>query len=302
MQKPVLEIDGLRKEYKGFTLDDISFSLPSGYIMGLIGPNGAGKTTIIKLILNLIQRDEGKVSVFGLDPRAHEREIKQRIGFVFDERFFFEDLNAGQIAFLMRHFYDRWDRPTFFRYLKKFDIPERKKIKDLSRGVKTKISLAVALSHHAEFLIMDEPTSGLDPIFRREMLDVLTEVIQDEARAVLFSSHITSDLETIADFVTFIDRGRIVFSENKDEVLGRYHVVQGARTDLTPSIRSQLIGFRNGSYGFEGLCSDIGSLRPQLSNQCLSERANLDQIMIFLAREGERNHSEEASHDSRAGA
>lgn len=282
----ILDIQSLRKEFKGFVLDNISFGLPRGFIMGFIGPNGAGKTTTIKLIMNLLHRNGGEIKVFGLDSVRQEKEIKKRIGFVYDETYYFELLTPGEIGFLMPRFYSSWDRATYSRYLTEFELPAKKKIKEFSRGMKMKFSLAVALSHNAELIILDEPTSGLDPIFRQEILKLLAEAIQDGNKSVLFSSHITSDLERIADYVTFIDQGRIIFSENKDDVLGRYSVVQGPNTDLNPDLRDRLLGLRNGSFGFEGLCNNIEAIRSHLSSQCVIEKANLDQIMVYFVHEG----------------
>jgi ABC-2 type transport system ATP-binding protein len=288
----ILEIRNLRKEYKGFVLENISFSLPRGYIMGLIGPNGAGKTTTIKLIMNLIHRSGGEIKIFGVDPQRHGKEIKQKIGFVYDESFYFEDLNADGISTLMKRFYHEWQPSRFQAFLTDFKLPARKKIKDYSRGMKTKLSLAVALSHNADLILMDEPTSGLDPVFRHEILEILGNIIQDESKAILFSSHITSDLERIADYVTFIQEGKIVFSENKDDVLGRFSVIQGPVSDLTPGLEAQLLGLRKGSFGFEGLCPAVDEASRHLSNQCVIERASLDQIMVFFARDTRRVNRE----------
>ena len=286
----ILESHDLRKEFKGFVLDNISFSLSRGFIMGFIGPNGAGKTTTIKLIMNLLHRDGGEIKVFGLDLLGHEKEIKERIGFVYDEIFYYESLTAGEIGFLMPRFYRSWDRDAFRRYLNDFSLPHKKKIKEFSRGMKMKLSLAVALSHHAELVIMDEPTAGLDPVFRNELLEILSGYIQDEKKSVLFSSHITSDLERIADYVTFINRGKIVFSENKDDVQHRYSVVQGPKADLTPDLESRLIGLNRAGFGFDGLCEDVDEIRQQLSGQSIVENASLDQIMIYFARDGRNDN------------
>jgi len=286
----ILEIEKLRKEFKGFRLDNISFNLPRGFIMGFIGPNGAGKTTTIKLIMNLLHRDGGDIRVFGQDSLEHERAIKERIGFVYDESFFFESLNAGEIGYLMSHFYRSWDRAVFQRYLGDYELPVRKKIKEFSRGMKMKFSLAIALSHNAELIIMDEPTSGLDPVFRRKFLDTLGEVIQDERKGILLSSHITSDLERIADYITFISRGKILFSDNKDKLLERYFIVQGSKADLKPELESRLMGLHTASYGFEGLTDNIESVRPMLSDQCIIEKANLEQVMVSHVQDEKRNN------------
>jgi ABC-2 type transport system ATP-binding protein len=187
----------------------------------------------------------------------------------------------------MPRFYRSWDPAAFNRYLGDFGLGDKKKIKQFSRGMKMKFSLAVALSHNAELIIMDEPTSGLDPVFRHEMLTILAGIIQDENKAVLFSSHITSDLEKIADYVTLINEGRIIFSENKDSVLKQYSVIQGPKADLKPDMKGRLIGLHYGAFGFEGLCPDIESIRPHLSSPCVVERASLEQIMIYFVRDGQ---------------
>ncbi len=285
----ILEIQNLRKEFKGFVLDNISFSLARGYIMGFIGPNGAGKTTTLKLIMNLLHRSGGEIRIFGLDSVHCEKEIKEKIGFVYDEIFFFESLKAKEIGFLMPRFYRTWNPVLFHHYLTDFELPSKKRIREFSRGMKMKLSLAIALSHDAELILLDEPTSGLDPVFRQQMLEILADVIQDEKKAVLFSSHITSDLEKIADYVTFINQGKIVFSENKNDLQDRYYVIQGPKADLKPDLEAKLLGLRRAAFGFEGLCADIGSIKAQLSNQCVIEKADLDQIMISFARNEHNN-------------
>lgn len=213
--EPILEINNLRKNFKSFSLKDISFSMEKGYIMGFIGPNGSGKSTTIKLILNLLRRDGGEIKVFGLDNIQHETEIKNRIGFVLDENHFYEELTLQEMKRIIAPLYKNWDDRAFTRYLADFNLPPRKRIKDLSKGMKMKFSLAVALSHNAELLIMDEPTSGLDPVVRNELLEILTYLIQDENKGVFLSTHITSDLDKIADYITLINDGRIVFSTSK---------------------------------------------------------------------------------------
>ncbi|EET84215.1 ABC transporter related protein [Clostridium carboxidivorans P7] len=182
----ILEIKNLRKEYKGFTLDNINFNLPKGFIMGFIGPNGAGKSTTIKLIMNLIKKNSGEIKIFGLDNIKNEKDIKQKIGFVYDENYFYEELTLTEMKNLIAPFYKNWNNAAFNKYMSDFNLPEKKKVKELSKGMKMKFSLAIALSHKAELIIMDEPTSGLDPIFRSEMLDILYSIIQDENKGILF--------------------------------------------------------------------------------------------------------------------
>ena len=272
----VLDIRNLRKEFKGFSLQDISFSLPRGYIMGFIGPNGAGKTTTLKLIMNMLQKDGGEITVFGLDHVKSEREVKQRIGFVHDQSVFYERLSIQQMTGLLRPFYQRWDEGKYQQYIRQFGLDPNKKIKDLSKGMKTKYSLALALSHGAELLIMDEPTSGLDPVFRRELLDILYEVIQREENSILFSSHITSDLDRMADYITFLNEGRLVFSEEKDSLLSRFTLVKGGPSELTDALKRDLVGFSQTPVGFEGLAKSRLDA-PDL----IQETPSLEDIMFY---------------------
>ncbi len=272
----VLDIRNLRKEFKGFSLQDISFSLPRGYIMGFIGPNGAGKTTTLKLIMNMLQKDGGEITVFGLDHVKSEREVKQRIGFVHDQSVFYERLSIQQMTGLLRPFYQRWDEGKYQQYIRQFGLDQGKKIKDLSKGMKTKYSLALALSHGAELLIMDEPTSGLDPVFRRELLDILYEVIQREENSILFSSHITSDLDRMADYITFLNEGRLVFSEEKDSLLARFTLVKGGPSELTEALKKDLVGFSQTPVGFEGLAKSRLDA-PDL----IQETPSLEDIMFY---------------------
>jgi len=224
----ILEVNNLRKEFKNFTIDDISFKLEPGYIMGFIGPNGAGKSTTIKLIMNLLKKDGGEIKIFGKDHIKHEKEVKNRIGFVYDENYYYEDLTINSMKNIVASFYSNWDDDKFYQYIKEFDLNPKAKIKTLSKGMKMKFSLAVALSHNADLIIMDEPTSGLDPVFRREILDILYSVIQDDTKSIFFSTHITTDLEKVADYITFINKGKIVFSQAKDDILENYAIVKEA--------------------------------------------------------------------------
>ena len=286
---PALEIKGLRKEYNGFFLKDISFSLPQGYVMGLIGPNGAGKTTIIKLILNLIKKKAGEIRVFGMDNLKQEIEMKSRIGFVHEVPSFYGYMKLERVKSIVSRFYPAWDDKLFSRLCGEFKLPLGKKISSLSRGMNTKFALALALSHDADLLLMDEPTSGLDPVFRRELMERLSEIIQDEQKAVLFSTHITSDLERTADYITYIQGGEIIFSSTKDKVREDWAIVKGENELLTDEILPLFKGIRKSQYGFKALTSDIEKVRRQLSGQNLIvEKASLDEIMFFLSK-GEIN-------------
>lgn len=280
----ILEVNNLRKEFRNFTLEDISFKLEPGYIMGFIGPNGAGKSTTIKLIMNLIKKNGGEIKLFGLDHLKYEKEVKNRIGFVYDENYYYEDLTINQMKGIVAGFYSKWDDNVFNYYIKQFDLNPKEKIKTLSKGMKMKFSLAVALSHNADLIIMDEPTSGLDPVFRREILDVLYNVIQDENKSIFFSTHITTDLEKIADYITFINEGKIVFSEPKDEILDSYKIVKGGLDLLDRETRKEFIGLRETNVGFEGLIKDEDNIKKVFGEEVFIERATLEDIMVYTVR------------------
>ncbi len=259
--------------------------------MGFIGPNGSGKSTTIKLIMNLIRKDGGQINIFGLDNERHELSIKQRIGFVYDENHFYEELTVQEMKNVIRPFYKRWDDKLFDQYSKHFELPLNKKIKHLSKGMKMKFSLAIALSHHAELLIMDEPTSGLDPLIRVELLEVLQSVLQDENKSIFFSTHITSDLDKIADFITLIHDGNIIFSKTKDELLEEHCIVKGSNKQVE-AIRSQhLISMKQNEFGFEALCTNKREVMKQYGNSVLIEKPTLEDIMIFYTRRSERGVS-----------
>jgi len=279
-----LDLHRLAKDYGDFRLRDVSFSLPRGYIMGLIGPNGAGKTTIIKLILNLIRRDGGEVRVFGMDNLAREVEVKSRIGFVHDTPYFFDHLTLLNVAKTIAPFYPNWDEDLFLRLLGEFDLPPKKRFAKLSRGMKMKFALAVALSHKADLLILDEPTSGLDPVFRRVLLARLSAFIQDEGKAVLFSTHLTADLERIADFITFVRDGEIVFSAPKDEILDSWAVVKGGPEILADENRTLFKAVLRREFNVQALSADAGEVRRRFGDAAVIEKATLEDIMFFISK------------------
>ena len=282
-----LEIRGLSKDYGDFRLDGVSFDVPRGSIMGLIGPNGAGKTTVIKLILNLLRRDGGEIRVFGEDALLREAEVKRRIGFVHDEPFFYEHLSCRRVKDTVAPFYPGWDEASFDRLMAEFGLPAGKPFGKLSRGMKMKFALAVALSHRAELLILDEPTSGLDPVFRRDLLGRLSAFLQDESKAVLFSTHITADLERIADRITFILDGRMVFSSPKDDLLDRWAVVKGGPELLEPGIRPLVRGVRKREFLVQALTTEAAEIRRRLGDRAVIERASLEDIMVHLTKADE---------------
>jgi ABC-2 type transport system ATP-binding protein len=276
-----VEIEGLRKTYPGFTLRDVSWRIPTGYITGLIGPNGAGKTTLIKLIMNLIRKEAGRIRVFGLDHVREERRIKSRVGFVYDTPLPYTLLTLRDYKAVTASFYRGWREETFRRLAAEFALPLRRRIKALSRGMRMKFAIALALSHDADLIIMDEPTSGLDPVFRRELLGKLSELLLDERKTILFSTHVTADLERIADFVALIRNGQVLFSEPKDELLERWAIVKGDGDLLSARTAGLFAGLRRGRFGFEGLTEDADRARKLLPGAVI-EKPSLEDIMYHL--------------------
>lgn len=283
--QPILQVENLCKSYDGFKLDDISFSLEKGYIMGFIGPNGAGKSTTIKLMMNLIRKDSGSIRIFGEDHQKKEKSIKERIGFIYDQNHFYDELTLERMKRILAPFYPKWDDKLFHGYLKRFGLNPHKRIKDLSRGMHMKFSLAIALSHGAELILMDEPTSGLDPVFRSEVLDLLAETIENGDCSVFFSSHITQDLERAADYITFLHEGRLIFSSERDAVLEGYVLAKGPN-ELFEAYRSNeaLVGFQRGKYGFSALLKNAGPRKMPHSEKMVLERPSLDDIMLYTVR------------------
>ena len=280
-----MEIENLRKNYSDFCLNDVSFNLPQGFIMGLIGPNGAGKTTIIKLIMNLIMKDAGEIKIFGEDHIKGEVEIKHRIGFVYDNPNYYDHLNLQDLKRIIAPFYRSFDEPLFQRMVEQFELPLKKRISKFSRGMVMKSALAIALSHHADLIILDEPTSGLDPVFRRELLEMLCDLMQDEKKSVLFSTHITSDLERIADYITFIQNGEVVFSKSKDDIRESYALVKGGKELLDEKTETYFKGIRKNEFGFEALTDNVIEIQKAFLSSVVIERASLEDIMFFTEME-----------------
>lgn len=285
----VLEIENLEKRYDSFCLDKISFSVRQGYIMGYIGPNGAGKTTTIKAILDIIRVDGGEIRIFGQSLTSSRNSIKQRIGFLMGDNAYYEFLTAGSMANVISKFYTRWDWKVFERMMKEFELNQNQKLEAYSKGMKIKYMLACALSHNAELFILDEPTSGLDPVFRSELMEIFQSLIADGERSILFSTHITSDLESIADYITFINKGRIVFSEEKDAVLDKYVLIKG-RKDQRSEIEGskKVLGILDSNLGFSALTNDREWFQKQFKGNLIIEKATLEDIMIHSVR-GNRN-------------
>ncbi|WP_291579920.1 ABC transporter ATP-binding protein [Clostridium sp. UBA6640] len=280
----ILEIKDISKKYSDFELNNVSFNLDRGYVMGFIGPNGAGKSTTIKLIMNLIRKDSGYIKVFGLDSVKDEREIKERIGFVYDNSYFYEELTCESMKKIIAPFYKRWDEKLYKKYMDEFSLPRDKKIKELSKGMRMKYSIILALSHNAELIIMDEPTSGLDPVVRAEILDIFRGIIQDENKSLIFSSHITTDLEKIADYITFINNGKIIFSDEKDSIIESYGIVKGDNELLDRDTEKEFIGVKKSKFGFEGLTSNKEKTKKIFGNKVIIERPTIDDIMVYSVR------------------
>lgn len=277
----ILEVKDLCKRFdEDFELKSISFKLEPGFIMGFIGANGSGKTTTIKLIMNLLRKNSGEIKIFGKDHIKFEKEIKDRIGFVYDDLYFYENLTIEEMKEIIAPFYSKWDDEQFYKYLKEFSLYSDKKIKELSKGMKMKFSLAIALSHHADFIIMDEPTAGLDPIVRRELLDILYNIMQDEKKSIFFSTHITTDLEKIADYITFIDKGEMVFSKSIDEISDTYKLIKGDSLLLNNLDKDEFIGMREHNLGFEALV-DAKILNELAREDIVVEKASLEDIMYY---------------------
>jgi ABC-2 type transport system ATP-binding protein len=286
----VLTIEHLRKEYKEFVLEDVSLELPPGMVLGLIGPNGAGKTTTIKCLLNLIHPDGGRINVLNYNPLTQSREIKDRVGYVGEEQYFYAQRTPAWTGLFVSHFFSRWDSGLYQKLLARFDIPPRKRISKLSRGTKVKLTLAIALAHHPELIVLDEPTSGLDPIVRREILDLLRETVREDGKSVLISSHITDDIEQIADLVAYIIDGRITLTASKDDLLASWKKVQFIRDALDPAIAAQLLHREDHMFGSSGITKNYqelaGALAAGIEREDIKiENVGLDDILIELTRE-----------------
>lgn len=285
-----IEISGVTKRYDGFTLDNISFNVPVGSIMGFIGQNGAGKSTTIKAILNIIGIDSGKITILGKDHIKDEYAVKSQIAAVFDELPFHEGFNADQICTMFSGLYSNWDREKYYAYLERFGLPRKKKLKAFSKGMKMKLQIATALSHGAKLLIMDEATTGLDPVVRNEILDIFREYLQDETNSILMSSHITSDLEKIADSVTFIDKGKILLSGVKDEILEKHGLLKCKREELSQLAPEDYISARINDFGAEAMVADRELCRKKYPG-LLIEKTTLEEIMLFYVNREKKEWS-----------
>ncbi len=283
----VIRLKNVVKDYGDFKLDHISFSVPEGSVCGFIGQNGAGKTTTINLILDIINRDEGEISLFGKPVDQNYAYVREDVGVVFDEMGFHEFMTAKDINIMMKNIYKNWDEKAFFEYLKKFSLPSKKKCGAFSRGMRMKLQIAAALSHRAKLLIMDEPTSGLDPIVRNEMIGIFRDFVVEEDHTILLSSHITGDLEKIADEVVFIDGGRIVLSGNKDEILEKHGILKCRKEEAFKVSKALIVGAEEESYSTSILVNDRHAA-AKLYPDMVMEEAALEDIMIYYVNAGKR--------------
>ena len=288
VEMAILSVRGLTKRYPKFTLDSVSFDMEKGYIMGFIGSNGAGKTTTLKSMLNLVQKDGGTVEVLGKDFAQNELALKQEIGFMFGGVDYYEKSRIEKITDVVRRFYTAWDGDTYAKYMRRFAIDESKKVAELSGGMRVKYSLALALSHRAKLLILDEPTSGLDPVARDNLLELFQEIIEDGERSILFSTHITSDLEKCADYITYIQSGRIVESRSINDLIAEYRMVQGTREQIRQM--SSLIAYKEHAFGFTGLIKTADL--PEIEG-LKAGPPSIEEIMIYHEKR-EVQHEESA--------
>ncbi len=282
--KNVIEIENLVKKYDdSFELSIKNLELKSGTVIGLIGENGAGKTTLLKSILRLINNDCGKIKIFGKENDKNEEEIKENIGVVLDNIFFPEVLTPSDINFIMKDIYQNWDTPLFLKYLKSFQLDPKKKIKTFSKGMRKKLEIATALSHHPKLLILDEATSGLDPVVRGEVLDIFMDFIQDEEHTILFSTHITSDLESIADHIIFMDKGKIILNKRRDEITDQYGILKCDINDFQKIAKEDMIRFRKNKYNYEILIKDRDKMKKKYKTYVI-DKITMDELMILMIK------------------
>lgn len=280
----IIEIKNLVKKYDNkFTLGSINLEIPSGVIVGLIGENGAGKTTLIKSILNILKIDEGNIKIFNKDFNKEENTIKEDIGVVLDNMFFPEILTPKDINIVMKDIYKKWDEELFKKYLNDFGLNINKQIKTMSKGMRKKLEIATSLSHHPKLLILDEPTSGLDPVVRNEVLDIFLDFIQDEEHTILLSTHITSDLEHIADKIIFINKGKILLDKNRDDLLDNYGILKCDIDSFDTISKEDIIVYKKNKYNYEILVDNISKIKKKYKN-CIVDKITLEELMVLMIK------------------
>ena len=281
--EPALQINGLTKEYPGFKLDHVSFTLPCGTIMGLIGENGAGKSTTINAVLDLIRKDDGNILFWGKELSHNPRQLKEDIGVVFDGINFYVTLTPVKVGKISAAAYRQWDPAAYKGFLDQFQLPADKEIKTFSKGMKMKLSIAAALSHHPKLLILDEATSGLDPVMRDDILDVFLDFIQDETHSILMSSHITTDLEKVADYITFIHQGKIVFSKPKDELIYNYGILRCGAEDFHRLDPADILAWRKNDYQWDVLVEDKNKAMSRYRSIVI-DNPSIDDILLLYVK------------------
>lgn len=276
----VIEINGLSKRYQKFALDNVTLNVPMGSVMGFIGSNGAGKSTTIKAILGLYKRDGGEVKVLGEDSEKMSNETREKIGVVFDTMPFPKNLTVTMLDKVFSGIYKSWDSEKFFAYITRFELPLKKKLSSFSRGMEMRLSIAAALSHNPSLLVLDEPTGGLDPVMRSEILDIFLEFMQDETHSILMSTHITSDLEHIADYICFINKGKIVFTEERNEMLEKYRIMKCTEEDLQQVDKADIIGMRKGRF-----CNEVLTMNADKYPGMVADAPTIEEIMVYYVKE-----------------
>ena len=280
----IIEIKNLVKKYDNrFTLGSIDLEIPNGVIVGLIGENGAGKTTLIKSILNILKIDEGNIKIFNKDFNKEENTIKEDIGVVLDNMFFPEILTPKDINIVMKDIYKKWDEELFKKYLNDFGLNINKQIKTMSKGMRKKLEIATSLSHHPKILILDEPTSGLDPVVRNEVLDIFLDFIQDEEHTILLSTHITSDLEHIADKIIFINKGKILLDKNRDDLLDNYGILKCDINSFDTISKEDIIVYKKNKYNYEILVDNISKIKKKYKN-FIVDKITLEELMVLMIK------------------
>ena len=280
----IIDIKNLKKKYDDkFELGKIDISIPKGVIVGLIGENGAGKTTLIKSMLNIIKIDSGEIKIFGKDYKKEEKEIKEDIGVVLDNMFFPELLNAKDINNAMKDVYKNWDSELYFSYLKEFDLPDNKPLKSMSKGMRKKLEIVAAISHKPKLLILDEPTSGLDPVVRSEVLEIFQKFIEDEEHSILLSTHITSDLEHIADEIIFMDKGKKVLQKSRDEIIDNYGILKCDIDYFSNIDKKDIIAYKKTKYNYEILIKNKEQAGKKY-NECVIDKITFEDLMLLIIK------------------
>ncbi|WP_407271688.1 ABC transporter ATP-binding protein [Radiobacillus sp. PE A8.2] len=277
-----IELKEVSKSFRSFSVNNLNIKVPEGYITGFIGPNGSGKSTTIHMMMDVLKADEGTIRLY--DAPNDQVDVKQRIGFVYDELYMYENFTINNMKSFIKPLYKDWNEELFYQYLNKFNLPYKIKIKEFSKGMKMKCSLLFALAHDPDLIIMDEPTAGLDPVFRRELIDLLQELMVKENRTIFFSTHITTDLDRIADYIVFINRGKVILQKSMEEIRDYYHVVKGKKEWLDPDVKRMFRGIQENEQGFTGLFEGDISLFNDFESEIVIEQATLEDIMYFMTK------------------